>query len=203
MKRKRDYPHRASDLAPAPGDLRIVQALVNTRDLERGTDELATPRALADWLARRGLLPAGTELGATDVGRVIEVREALRAMLLANNGGRQAEKAVADLDRVASEAPVVVRFGAGFETRFEAGDRGLGGALGRLFAIVASARLEGSWPRFKACADGDCRAAFYDGSPNRSGKWCSMRRCGNRRNSRVSKVRRRRYKAALRQQLKG
>lgn len=39
-------PRWTSELAPAPGDLRIVQSFVNTADLALGTD-LAGPEALA------------------------------------------------------------------------------------------------------------------------------------------------------------
>ena len=61
---------------------------------------------------------------------------------------------------------------------------GLEGALGRLFAIVAGEQLGGQWRRLKACANPACNAAFYDASSNRSGRWCSMRRCGVRLHSR-------------------
>jgi len=35
----------------APGSLRLVQAFVNTRDVETGLEELWNPDALAEWLA--------------------------------------------------------------------------------------------------------------------------------------------------------
>ena len=36
----------------------------------------------------------------------------------------------------------------------------------------------------KACADPDCRAAFFDTSRNHTSRWCT-RRCGNRNNARA------------------
>ena len=42
--------------APAPGSLRLVQALVNTVTIEFGRDLLGTRPAAAHWLAKAGLL---------------------------------------------------------------------------------------------------------------------------------------------------
>ena len=51
-----DFPPWMSGLEPAPGELRILQAFVSTADLRSGADELASPRALGEWLVRWGLL---------------------------------------------------------------------------------------------------------------------------------------------------
>ena len=50
-------------VGPAPGDLRIVQAFANTKDLATGGEEFSNPTALRDWLARWRLLAPGTKLG--------------------------------------------------------------------------------------------------------------------------------------------
>jgi predicted RNA-binding Zn ribbon-like protein len=49
--------------------------------------------------------------------------------------------------------------------------------------------LDGTWERLKACRN--CRWSFYDYSPNRSGTWCSMQLCGNRRKTRAYRKRKR------------
>jgi predicted RNA-binding Zn ribbon-like protein len=54
------------------------------------------------------------------------------------------------------------------------------GALGRLVIDVTDAMTAGTWPRLKVCANDTCRWAFYDHSRAGTGKWCSMRLCGNR-----------------------
>ena len=56
-------------ISPAPGGLRVVQAFVNYADLGSAPDELGSPEALADYLARWRLLPEGTELSAADLER--------------------------------------------------------------------------------------------------------------------------------------
>ncbi len=168
----------AAELAPADGDLRIIQALVNTADHRRGTDELTSPQALADWLGRWGLVPAGTKLGEAELERITQVRGDLRVLVGGNRGGAVDEATVERLDRAAADATLRVRFDGRGTTRIEPGTGGFEGALGRLFRVVALAQLRGLWPRLKLCANEACGRAFYDGSPNRSGKWCTMRRCG-------------------------
>jgi len=55
-----------SHLKPAPGELRIVQAFVNTEGGAKAADGVASPRMLAAWLERWRLLPASAELTADE-----------------------------------------------------------------------------------------------------------------------------------------
>jgi hypothetical protein len=72
--------------SPAPGPLRAVQLFVNTLDIENGVDELSGPAALAEVLAAAGLAEGDLQPTDADVRTALDVREALRALLLANNG---------------------------------------------------------------------------------------------------------------------
>jgi Putative stress-induced transcription regulator len=76
-----------SDRRPAPGDLRLVQAFVNTFwDLERpGQDQFVSAADLAEWLVRRDLLEPGTRLTRADLQRALDLRQGLRALLFVNN----------------------------------------------------------------------------------------------------------------------
>jgi predicted RNA-binding Zn ribbon-like protein len=65
------------------------------------------------------------------------------------------------------------------------------GALATVLGAVAAAMLDGSWSRFKACRQHDCRWAFYDHSRNGAGSWCSMAVCGGRAKQRALYRRRR------------
>lgn len=163
---------------PAPGDLRIVQAFLNTDDLKGGTDELAEPRGLSDWLARHGLIGGGAaKLTKTDLGRALDVRDGIRALVTAGSREKVDADAVRRLDKVAQVARARVRFFDDGTNQFEADD--LDEALGLLIALVVLARSQGRWPKLKICGDGGCRAVFYDFSSNGSTKWCT-RRCGDR-----------------------
>jgi predicted RNA-binding Zn ribbon-like protein len=180
---------------PAPGELGLVQAFVNTHyDIERdhGAEILHSPRALADWLGARGLLsPARAGLTRADLRRAVVVREGLRAMLRANNGGDWNADAVERLNRVAAHTPVVIQFESD-GPRLEPRDRDLDGAFGLLLGIAARAQLEGDWARFKACPGDDCGWAFYDYSRNQASAWCSMAVCGSRSKAKSYRLRNRR-----------
>jgi len=169
---------------PAPGELEIVHAFVNTADRRMETERLTSPRELGNWLASRGLPSAEEELTEADLRRALAVREGLRALLAANNGAALDVKAVARLEQAASPRFRVSFTGDG-TGRLLTDSEGLDAAFGRLLAIVLAAQLRGEWRHLKACANPACRGAFYDFSTNHSGTWCAARRCGNLLNARA------------------
>ncbi|MGH2893674.1 MAG: CGNR zinc finger domain-containing protein [Solirubrobacteraceae bacterium] len=180
---------------PAPGPLALVQAFINSffdLEVERGADLFATPDRLAGWLAHRELLPSRTTLRARDRTRAIVVREGLRDLAAGNNGASDGLTAasLAELNRAAAGAGVEVRLAAE-GPRFAPTGSGLDRALGVLLAITATAMLDGTWPRLKACPGHDCGWAFYDHSRNQTGRWCSMSVCGGRAKARAHYQRRR------------
>ena len=77
----------------APGRLELVRGFVNTRDLDRGIDELAEPVDATGWLADRGLPTPDESITDQDLERLVAVREALLALLLANNSGEPPPRA--------------------------------------------------------------------------------------------------------------
>lgn len=175
----------------APGALALVQAFVNTVDLEGGDDELRTPEQLAGWLHAHSLLPDTSEVSNSDLAGAIALRESLRAILLANAGEPLDPSAVATVNRLAGNAPLVASFTADATAELRPASSGVAGAFGRLLAIVHTAMVDGTWERLKACRRHACRWAYYDISKNRSGAWCSMAVCGNRTKVRAYQQRRR------------
>jgi predicted RNA-binding Zn ribbon-like protein len=175
----------------APGELELVRAFVNTLDVESREDELAGPVHVRDWLSSRGLLDPAAEATETDVGNAVAVREALRALLRANNDAARDPSAATTLDAAAQRARLSLRFLPDGSARQEPAAGGVDGALGRLLAVVAAAMAEGTWPRLKACRSETCHWAFYDQARNRSRTWCDMAVCGNRVKARTYRKRRR------------
>jgi predicted RNA-binding Zn ribbon-like protein len=182
---------------PAPGDLGLVQAFVNSHyDLERdhGADLFATVASSREWLRRHGLLDSElAHIDPRDRRRAVSVREALRTLARANTDsvGPHFRVALATLNDAARGAAVEVRFtadGAGF-ARSEPG--GMDAALGVLLAITATAMRDRSWSRLKVCPGEHCGWAFYDHSRNQAGRWCSMAVCGGRAKARAHYLRRR------------
>jgi len=169
---------------PAPGSLETVRAFVNTLDVDDAVELLDTPAALAAWLGEQGLAggdgASGTRATQADLRRAIELREALRAHLLAHHDQPLADGAAATLDAAARRARLTLRFTGSDETALEPEAGGVDGALGRLLAIVAAAIEDDTWQRLKVCPADTCQWAFYDASRNRSAVWCDMRVCGNR-----------------------
>jgi predicted RNA-binding Zn ribbon-like protein len=167
----------------APGELELVRDFVNTNDIDDGIEELATPAMLEEWLSDHGLEP-GRALKKKDVERSIALREALRALLLANSGEPLEQDAIAELNDLAERARLVVRFEQDGRSALAPEATGVDRPLGAILAIVYRSMADGTWPRLKACRSDTCQWAFYDTSRNRSAHWCSMAVCGNRAKAR-------------------
>jgi predicted RNA-binding Zn ribbon-like protein len=164
----------------APGRLRLVQLFVNTLDVEPRKEMLDTPAALRAWLAEQDLAAARTSVSAADLELARELREALRALLLANNGADLDAGALAVLNRVGDQAGLRISFDAEGSPHLHPGTRGVLGAMGFLVAAVFVSMTDGTFPNLKACAEETCTWAFYDSSRNHSRTWCDMAVCGNR-----------------------
>jgi predicted RNA-binding Zn ribbon-like protein len=153
----------------APEPLRQVQLLINSRDVHGELEWLP------DWLAERGI-------AESEFGRARELREALRALVLGNNGLPADPAAREVLNRAA--ARLSLRVEESGEVRVASG----GDAIDAVAAVALGAMLDGEWRRLKACRN--CSWSFYDYSPNRSATWCSMQLCGNRTKTRAYRSRR-------------
>ncbi len=171
-----------SDVEPAPGRLALVQAFVNTVDLEHGREMLSSPVRLSTVLEELGLLERRARATRAHLARALALRQALRSLALANNGGTAAP---------ALEAQLVVRIDRDAAALAPA-RRDVDGALAELVGIVYTAIADGTWPRLKACRRDVCGWLFYDRSRNHSAVWCRMAVCGNRTKTKAYRSRSRR-----------
>jgi predicted RNA-binding Zn ribbon-like protein len=176
----------------APGELELVRDFVNTRDLELKTDEIDEPGLLSSWLIERGLVPVSPRLTDDDVTRARSLREALRALLLANAGFPLPAEAAETFDAAVASTRLRVRIGDAGRLALLPADAGLDHAIGRLLSIVVAAQENDTWGRLKACAE--CHWALYDRTRNRSAAWCDPAKCGVR--VRARRYRRRRREAS-------
>lgn len=173
-----------------PHNLELVIDFVNTVDTDVPSDSLETVDGLAGWLTERQLLGAGeTGLTGSDHQAAIELREALRSVMLANNGESPEPAAAAQVELAARRGELGVHFEGGSSVELRPGVEGLPGALARILVPVADAIRDGSWARVKACPGEGCQWAFYDRSRNRSARWCEMAVCGNRTKVRAYRAR--------------
>ncbi|MEE1799172.1 MULTISPECIES: CGNR zinc finger domain-containing protein [unclassified Streptomyces] len=166
-----------NDRPPAPGGLALIQSLVNSWDIETGSDRLTT----ADGRAAFGL-------AEQDVPAARALREALRTACLAHAGLHPRGRSTATLDELLAEAPLRVAVGPAGEVALRPATAP-DALLSRVAEAIAAASADGTWSRLKACEATDCHWAFYDRSPAGRGRWCSMSVCGARAKMRAYRAR--------------
>jgi CGNR zinc finger/Putative stress-induced transcription regulator len=189
----------SGQLKPAPQPLLLVQAFVNTKDFDLGTDLLAEPGSANDWLQLAALVGDGVTVGPAGLRAAREAREGVRVLLTRNGhggqlpdgdlgaqlpgGGVRAQFPDADLGALSQAAQAArpeLAVGPDGRVRLDPGSGGLlGGGLARLLLIIRDAQQDGTWRRLKVCGKADCQWAFYDRSHSRAGTWCDMASCGN------------------------
>ncbi len=187
------------DIGQAPGPLRVLQAFVNTLDIEQATDALDSPAALDDWLHSAGLADGGdlAPSGPADLEKALELREALRGVLRSHLTHQQRREPGEEGEPAPGPARRLRQAAAAMRARIEVdasgqvvlAPAGPARALTRLVLIAAGSATLGTWRRLKVCSAGDCQWAFYDRSPTRNGCWCSMQICGSRAKSRAYRSR--------------
>ncbi len=169
------------DRAPAPGSLRLVQALVNTLNVEFERDLLATPDAAAGWLTTAGAWSPGAPLTGAQHGVLTELREACRGVLWMHTERRADAAAAARLVTALGSCRLTLATGPGGDLRLDCADHDLfTRAVGAVATAIAEASVTGTWTRLKSCPGHLCGWAFYDRSPAGRSRWCSMQVCGAR-----------------------
>jgi predicted RNA-binding Zn ribbon-like protein len=184
----------------APPSLLLVQAFVNTLDLDLRTDVLAHADDARAWLADAGLRDLGPSSPgqpdpdfAPDLQLARDVRASLRAMIAHNtDGGPLADAELRPLEQVTKQAKPRLEVTADGQVRLGTGTpaQRLADGLAGLLLTIRDAQADGSWDRLKLCGNPDCLWAFYDRSHSRRGAWCEMASCGNRHKNRNLRARR-------------
>jgi predicted RNA-binding Zn ribbon-like protein len=169
----------------APGRLELLQRFINSHnhDFPPESDRIGTPERARAWLRQKRLAAPGDRISEVDVARLRELREAMRALALANHGGRSAAAAADLIRRVSGTAALSVAIDDDGRTALEPARRGVDGAVATLLGILHEAQLTGQWSRMKGCRQ--CGYVFFDRSRNRSAAWCAMSICGNRTKNRA------------------
>jgi predicted RNA-binding Zn ribbon-like protein len=183
---------------PAPDRLELIRAFVNTRDIDLQTEALTSPEELRRWLAEHDLLAAGERVTAGDLRSALAVREAFRALLVANAADEPPPAdAIGTLNAAGTEYGLAPRLDGGGRSAIVTPARGVQRALATLLAVMHEEIAGGRWIRLKACLEESCHWAFYDTSRNHSSHWCHMGVCGNRSKNRAYYARRREQAARL------
>lgn len=163
----------------------------------RNVETLVTPRDLANWLVRAGVMDAGADAAVTQkvLGQARDLREAIDALVVATIDGRPAPgDAVTLVDDwlvFAGARPqlVVGPGGTPVLTERAAADsprRALGMVALDAADMLGTAEGRG---RIRICASETCSGRFFDRSPGGRRRWCSMQTCGNEAKARRHRAR--------------
>lgn len=166
---------------PAPGSLRLVQALVNTLNAENGRDLLGTPAEAARWLAAAGLAPGQARLTGPQQRALVELREAIRHVLIAHTHQRGDPEADSRLALALAPCRLALAVDPGRGAHLVSADYDpFTRVIGSVAIVIAEAAAAGTWARLKCCPGHRCGWAFYDRSASGRSRWCSMQVCGSR-----------------------
>jgi predicted RNA-binding Zn ribbon-like protein len=163
----------------------LLQRFVNTynHDFPDEWDRLGTPEKACAWLLEKRLVAPTDRVSNDDAARLRELREALRALVVANQGGAPGTVPAEAIGRLSGAAHLRVAVDDRGQTTLAPAGRGVDGAAATLLGILHEAQLSGDWARLKGCRK--CEYAFFDRSKNRSAAWCAMSICGNRTKNRA------------------
>jgi predicted RNA-binding Zn ribbon-like protein len=169
------------DRPPAPGQLRLIQALVNTLSGHTQADLIAAPQDAANWLTAAGLLPAGSAVTGSEQRALTELRESIRAVL-ESHAHSPGEPGAADrLTMALLPCRLIVTADPAGDMRLSSADQHpFARAVGTVAIAIAESAANGTWTRLKSCPGHRCGWAFYDRSPAARSQWCSMQLCGAR-----------------------
>jgi predicted RNA-binding Zn ribbon-like protein len=175
----------------APGRLELLQRFINSynHDFPPEWDRIGTAVKAQAWLRQKQLVAPTDRTSDADAARLRELREAIRALAIANHGGQPAAAATDVIRTASGTAQLSVSIDDAGRTALEPAGGGVDGAVATLLGILHEAQLTGDWSRLKGCRQ--CGYAFFDRSKNRSAAWCDMSICGNRTKNRAYYRRRR------------
>jgi predicted RNA-binding Zn ribbon-like protein len=166
---------------PAPGSLRLIQALVNTLNAETGRDLLGTAAEAGRWLAAARLTPAAARLTGAQHGALVELREAIRQVLGGHAEHRDDPEAAGRLTMALACCRLALAVNPAGGVRLVSADHDpFSRVVGEIAMAIAAAAAAGTWGRLKCCPGLRCGWAFYDRSASSRSRWCSMQVCGAR-----------------------
>ena len=182
-----EHGHENRVTGTAPGDLELVRSFISLHDHPpTGRDSLPPSAAtVEDWLRRHG--PVEGHVSPQDLAWAGDVLDDLRLDAVGRGNVETRDR----LNEAARRGGVSICFGCVDDEPIHASADGIAGAVGRLLGIAFLAELDGTWAKLRGCANPECRSVFWDRSRNGSGRWCSMRSCGNQAKVRAYRARER------------
>jgi predicted RNA-binding Zn ribbon-like protein len=185
-----------------PDELANLYDFANSLDVRHFThhgvqhvrgDELAGPRELGVWMARRGLLFTGAKITPAMFETALQLRASVRDYLQCDPVDRRKDKdAVRSLNRALKLFPLVPRAQIDRGMVLGAAREDALAGLSTLAAELYDGSVRGTLDRLKMCAAEECRRVFFDRSKPATRRWCMSSLCGNRTKTRTYRERHRR-----------
>lgn len=169
----------AADKDPrvAPDDLEDLRAFLNSDNRFYDVDMLRRPEHRQLFFARALRDHDVDDIDERGWVRLIELRDAVRALVEGAPGAaeRLTDVAAAHAVRVAFRAEVGT-----LSTRLvPAGTRPELPIVATVLTALQAAVQDGRLSRLRVCQRPECGWVYYDGSKNRSARWCSADPCGD------------------------
>src|SRR5258708_33469170 len=186
-KRENEEAHVVHEEA-IPEGLHFLVALLNTRygRQKRLHDAWPDRAAMERWLREQGLITAEVVVAEGEYRRAIDLREALRQYLRrSRHDATTSAEALETINHISRHTLLKVQFTGSTQARLVSQSGGVDGVLARAAGDVYTAMWTGLSARLTVCHNDACGKAFYDGSRNHAGVWCSTRTCGNRMHART------------------
>ncbi|PZM62469.1 CGNR zinc finger domain-containing protein [Paenibacillus dendritiformis] len=163
--------------------LSMIADFFNTHDRrmryegDPGLEHLSEPRRLYEWFLKHQLIAASDTVSEEDLQLTRALRGELRRTIVNNehDGPVHGDK----LDELMSLFPFGIVFGEHSDQLIPLVENGRKG-LANLLAQVFDLRRANLWHRIRVCTAEDCQWVFVDRSRPGTGRWCSMKACGNR-----------------------
>ncbi len=180
----------STDPRPAPPDLEHLRMFLNTDSRFHSLDLIQDEERRLHWFARH--LPDFDiePLDDRAWSRMLDLRTAIRAYV----DQARVDQGSPDgrLSSLARSYPAHLVFDDSGQARLTA--RHVGGEQEIAVALLSalhSALGDGRLARLRLCERPGCGWAFYDGTKNQSGRWCSANPCGDVMKARAYRSRKR------------
>lgn len=167
-------------------ELELIADFLNTYDKrmrfegDTGIDHLQKPDQLYIWLVEQQLISKQDMISEEDLELALKLRAGAREAIMSHNPSNDIEVCKeALLNELAQSFHFSLVFENGnafLKSTDTVGKKGVASLLTIIFGI----KRNGLWSRLRVCSAEDCQWVFVDRSRPGTGKWCSMKACGNR-----------------------
>ncbi|KKO53639.1 hypothetical protein XI25_11590 [Paenibacillus sp. DMB20] len=165
-------------------DLQIMADFFNTHDKrmrfdgDPGVEHLNHPKDLYLWLLRHHLISKQEEVTKEELELAVRLRTEARK-IIANNVFEHDENGLDAFNELMKGFSFTLHFSDNGEELKPIRSNGMNG-LARLAILIFELKRKKVWHRIRVCSAPDCQWVFVDHSRPGTGKWCTMKACGNR-----------------------